>query len=70
MVTQLAEHSELAVGLKTGQDAACMVVVKEFASEFEVKLVAELSYALLDVFGLNFEIFLVVKTVFHNGLQN
>ncbi len=70
MVTELTKHTKLAVRLETRQHAACMMVVEKFASELEVKLVAELGYTLLDVFGLDFEIFLVIKTVFHNGLQN
>ena len=69
LVAQLLEHPQLAVGLESGQNAAGMVVVEKFSSELKVELVSELGYALLDVFGLNFEIFLVIKTVFHNGLQ-
>jgi hypothetical protein len=46
-----------------------MMVVKELASELKIKLVTELSYALLDVFGLYPKILVVVKSVYHNGLQ-
>ena len=47
-----------------------MIIVEKFTSELEVEFVAELSDALFDVFGLNFEIFLVVESVFQNGLQS
>ena len=65
IVAQLHEHLELAVGFKTRQHATGMKIVEELASELQIKLVAELGDALLDVFGLNFEILLVVETVFH-----
>ncbi len=70
MVAQLAEHTQLTVGLETGEHTARMMVIKKFTPQLKIKFVAELRYTLLDVFGLDFEIFLVVKTVFHNGLQN
>ena len=44
-----------------------MIIVEEFAAEFKVKLVAEPGYAFQYVFRLDFEILLVVKTIFHNG---
>ena len=69
-VAELAEHFQLAVGLKTGQNAACMIIVEELAAKLEIQFVAEPGDALLDVFGLDFEIFLVIETVFHNGIQN
>ena len=47
-----------------------MVVVKELASEFEVKLVSELRYALLDLFGLNPQIFVIVKSRFHTECKD
>ena len=70
IVAQLVEHAQLTVRLETGKDAAGVVIVEEFASELKVKFVAELSYALLDVFGLYPQILVVVKSVYHNGLQS
>ena len=69
MVAELAEHSELDIGLETREHAACMMVVEKFSAEFEIELVAELSYTLLNMFGLNLEVFVVVESVSHNGLQ-
>ena len=64
-IAQLEQHLQLAVGLKAGEHAAGMVVVKQFTAKFEVKFIAELSDALLDVFGLYGEVFPVVKSLFH-----
>lgn len=47
-----------------------MIIVEELAAKLEIQFVAEPGDALLDVFGLDFEIFLVIETVFHNGIQN
>ncbi len=33
MVAQLAEHAQFAVGLETGEDAACVIVVEKFSSQ-------------------------------------
>ncbi len=70
VVAELLQHPELAVGLESRQDAARVVVVKQFPPELEVELVAKLGDTFLYVFGLYPEIFLVVKTILHNGLQN
>ena len=49
-VSQLAEHTQFAVGLEAGQDAGGMMVVEEFAAEFEIEFAVELGYTFLDVF--------------------
>ncbi len=69
LVTQLGEHAQFAVGLESRQHAAGVMIVEKLSAEFKIKFIAELGYALLDVLGLDSEIFLVVKTVFHNGTQ-
>ena len=46
------------------------MVVKKFTSEFEVKFIAELGDTLLNVFRLYLQILVVVKSVFHNGMQS
>ena len=38
VVLELEEHVELAVGLKSREHARSVVIVKEFAAEFQVKL--------------------------------
>ena len=65
---QLSEHAELAVRCKAWQNTGGVVVVKKFSSEFEVEFVVKLVDALLDVFGLHVQVFLVVKTdAVHGG---
>ena len=64
-VAQLGQHPELAVRLETRENPACVVIVEELASEFEIKLVSELGDALLDVLGLDFQVFFVVETYVH-----
>ena len=65
IVFHLKEHLELAVRLKSRQDAAGMVVVKQLPAELHVKFVTELRNPLLDVLGLDLQIFLVVEPVLH-----
>ena len=61
-VAQLRKHAQLAVWLKARQHTAGMVVVEEFAAKLQVKLAIELGDALTDVFRLNLQILLVVKS--------
>ncbi len=70
MICKLAQHTQLAVGLKSGEHAACMMVVEQLASKLQIKFVAKLCNPVLNMAGLDFHIFLVVESVFHNGTQN
>ena len=65
VIRQALKHTELAVGLETGQHAARMVVVEQLAAEFKVELAAELGDALLDVLGLVGNVLLVIETLAH-----
>ena len=65
VIAQLHQHFQLAVRLEAGQYAAGVEIVEQLAAKFKIKLVAKLGDTLLDVFGLDFEILLVVETVFH-----
>ena len=49
LVADFAEHAQFAVRLETGEHAAGVVVVEEFATEFEVEFALELLDAFLDV---------------------
>ena len=49
-VGKLTQHLYLAVRLKSRKNTGCMVVVKQFAAEFKIKLVAELTDSFTDVF--------------------
>ena len=64
-IAQLHQHLQFSVRLESGQHTTGVIVIKQLTSKFKVKLVAELGYALLNVFGLYLEIFLVIKTMFH-----
>ena len=44
-----------------------MVVVKEFAAEFQIEFAAELRDALSDVGGLQLDVFFVVEFLAHRG---
>ena len=50
LIRNLHQHAELAVRFKTRKNTGCMVVVKQFAAEFKIKLVAELTDSFTDVF--------------------
>ena len=50
LITELHKHTELAVRFKTRKNTGCMVVVKQFAAEFKIKFVAELTDSFTDVF--------------------
>jgi hypothetical protein len=69
MVGELTEHTQLAVGLKSGEHATGVMVVEKFTSKLEVELVAELSYAFFDVARLYRHVFFIVESVSHNGTQ-
>ena len=61
----IMKHLELAVRLEAGKYPACVIVVKQFSAQFQIKFVSELPDAFLDMFGLDPYILFVVKTVFH-----
>ncbi len=65
IVGKLHQHAQLGIGRKAGKHAGSMVIVKKLSAELQIKLVAELVDAFLDVLGLHFQIFFVVKTGFH-----
>ena len=53
LVSNLLQHTELAVGHEARENAACVMVVEELASEFKIELIAKLLNPLLDMFRLN-----------------
>ena len=65
LVLQGGQHTNLAVGPEAGQHPGGMVVVKELAAELQIQLVAELAAALLDMRGLQGQVFVVVKSDLH-----
>ena len=65
VIGEALEHADLGVGLKAGQHAARVVVVKELAAKLQVELAAELPYALADLLGLECDVLVVVKSDAH-----
>ena len=65
LVRELHEHAQLAVRRKTGKNTGSMIIVKKLSAELHVKLVTELIDPFPDVFGLHFQVFVVVKSNFH-----
>ena len=64
-ITELHEHTQLAIRKETRQHAAGMVIIEQFTPKFKVQLIAELRDALFDSFGLYLEILFVIKTYSH-----
>ena len=65
LVRELHEHAQLAVRRKTGKNTGSMIIIKKLSAELHVKLVTELIDPFTDMFGLHFQIFVVVKSNFH-----
>ena len=65
LIRKLHQHTELAVRFKTRKNTGCMVVVKQFAAEFKIKFVAELTDSFTDVFLLHFQIFVIIQLIIH-----
>ena len=70
ILLQGAEHTDLAVWLKTRKHTGGMIVVKELAAEFQIELAAELGDALADLMGLDCQIGLIVKTRRHSTVPH
>ena len=62
LIGQLHQHADLAVWLKTRQDARCMIIIEELSSEFHIELSAELVDTPADHFRLFLQIQIVVKS--------
>ena len=65
LVAQLRKHPQLRVGAETWQHAAGMVVVEEFATQFQIQLAVKLCYPLTNVLALYLQILLVIKANLH-----
>ena len=64
-VAQLLKHSQLAIGLKSRQHPACMMIVKQFPSQFKIQFAIKLRDALPDMLRLDALVLFVVKSYFH-----
>ena len=65
LIAQFLEQAEFAVGSKSRKNTGCVEVIKKLSSEFEVKLVVEMTDSGTDVFRLHFQVFFIIKTNFH-----
>ena len=65
LITELHQHTEFAVRLKSGKNAGSMVIVKKFPAKFQVKFVVKFADAFPDMLRLHRQIFFVVKSNFH-----
>ena len=64
------EHAELAVRFKTRQHATRVIVVKQLAAKLQIEFAAKLRDALLNMSGLQLDIFRVVETLAHVWLPS
>ena len=64
MVFQVKEHLQFTVGFEAREYAGRVKVIKKFTAELKIKFTAEFVDALHNLFGLFFDIHIVVKTDF------
>lgn len=64
-VADFLKHAQFAVGHKSWQYAAGVMVVKQFAAKFQIELAVKLRNTFFDVFRLNALILFVVKSYSH-----
>ena len=70
LILELREHPDFRVWRETRQDAGGMVIVKQFAAEFQVQLAAEALNALCDMRRLQLVVFILIKSDSHSGLSS
>ena len=70
VVSDALEHAKLAVRLKARQHATRVVVIKELAAKLQIEFAAKLRNALLDMSGLQLDVFRVVETLAHIWLPS
>ena len=68
-VTELHEHTELAVWFESWKNTGSVVIIKEFSAEFKVKLVVKFADTVTDMFGLHCKILFIIKSNFHLSIS-
>ena len=68
LITEFFQKTQFTVRFKSRKYAGCMIVIKKLATKLKVELATEFSDTLADVFGLHFQIFVIVKSNFHRFL--
>ena len=69
LVTELHEHTELAVWFESWKNTGSVVIIKEFSAEFKVKLVVKFADTVTDMFGLHCQILFIIKSNFHLSIS-
>ena len=65
LVGKLQQHLKLTGRLKSRKYTGCMVIVKKLSTEFKIKLVVKAGNPFSDLFGLQFQVFLIIKSCLH-----
>ena len=66
LVGELHQHAQFGVRCKARKNAGCVEIVEQLSAEFQIQLVVKLVDAVADVLGLHFQVFLIVKSNFHD----
>ena len=66
LVFQLQQHPQLAVRLKAGKHAGCVIIVIQFSAKLQIELSAELGNPLPDVAGLHLQVLIIIKCPLHH----
>ena len=62
LIFQMHQHIDLTVRLEAGQNTGCMVVIEQFAAEFQIQFATKLGNALFDMLRLQFQVFIIIKS--------
>ena len=65
LIRKLHQHTQFAVRLKSRKNSGSMVVIKKLAAKFQIKFVSKLVNTFPNMFGLHFQILVVVKSYLH-----
>ncbi len=65
LVLELEQHLELGIRCEARKNPACVIVIKQFATELQIQLIAEFINALPDMFRLHLQIFFIIESCFH-----
>ena len=65
LIRKLHQHTQFAVRLKSRKNSGSMVVIKKLAAKFQIKFVSKLVDTFPNMFGLHFQILVVVKSYLH-----
>ena len=65
LVRELQQHLKFAGRLKARKYTGRMVIIKKLSAEFKIKLVVKAGNPFADLFGLQFQVFLIVKSCLH-----